>query len=66
MFAEHAANAVKVERSPHEGVFRHWGLAAGEVFATPPESVVQRVRRGAAPNTLDSRNDRSRMRPTVN
>jgi thiaminase/transcriptional activator TenA len=36
MFAEHAANAVKVERALHEGFFRHWGLAAGEVAATPP------------------------------
>jgi thiaminase/transcriptional activator TenA len=36
MFAEHAANAVKVERALHEGFFRQWGLNVREVAATPP------------------------------
>ncbi len=36
MFAEHAANAVKVERMLHEGFFRQWGLTPREVSATPP------------------------------
>ena len=34
MFAEHAANAVKVERALHEGFFQHWGLTAADVAAT--------------------------------
>jgi thiaminase (transcriptional activator TenA) len=36
MFAEHAANAVKVERALHEGFFAQWGLTADQVAATPP------------------------------
>jgi thiaminase (transcriptional activator TenA) len=36
MFAEHAANAVKVERALHEGFFQHWGLTPTEVAATAP------------------------------
>jgi thiaminase (transcriptional activator TenA) len=36
MFAEHAANAVKVERALHEGFFQQWGLTAAEVAATAP------------------------------
>lgn len=36
MFAEHAANAVKVERVLHEGFFAQWGLSEEEVMATPP------------------------------
>jgi thiaminase/transcriptional activator TenA len=36
MFAEHAANAVRVERALHEGFFRHWGLTTTEVAATAP------------------------------
>ncbi|SRR5579875_586418 len=35
MFAEHAANAVKVERALHEGFFRQWGLSSADVAATP-------------------------------
>jgi thiaminase (transcriptional activator TenA) len=35
MFAEHAANAVKVERALHEGFFQQWGLTAAEVAAAP-------------------------------
>ncbi|HJU09878.1 MAG TPA: thiaminase II [Candidatus Binataceae bacterium] len=36
MFAEHAANAVKVERALHEGFFEQWGLTPTQVSATPP------------------------------
>jgi thiaminase (transcriptional activator TenA) len=36
MFAEHAANAVKVERALHENFFQQWGLTASEVATTPP------------------------------
>ena len=36
MFAEHAANAVKVERALHEGFFQQWGLTPAEAAATPP------------------------------
>jgi thiaminase/transcriptional activator TenA len=36
MFAEHAANAVKVERALHEGFFQQWGMTPAEVAATPP------------------------------
>lgn len=36
MFADHAANAVKVERVLHESFFQQWGLTAAEVGATPP------------------------------
>lgn len=36
MFAEHAANAVKVERVLHEGFFSAWGLSEEEVQMTPP------------------------------
>jgi thiaminase (transcriptional activator TenA) len=36
MFADHAANAIKVERALHEGFFAHWGMTAAEVAATPP------------------------------
>jgi thiaminase/transcriptional activator TenA len=39
MFAEHAANAVKVERALHEGFFQQWGLSAADVAATPPAPV---------------------------
>src|SRR5712691_3301246 len=35
MFAEHAANAVKVERTLHEGFFQQWGLTAAQIAATP-------------------------------
>lgn len=35
MFAEHAANAVKVERVLHESFFEQWGLSASQVAATP-------------------------------
>lgn len=36
MFAEHAANAVKVERILHEAFFEQWSLNSSEVAATPP------------------------------
>jgi thiaminase/transcriptional activator TenA len=36
MFADHAANAIKVERALHEGFFQHWGLTAAEVAKIPP------------------------------
>ncbi len=36
MFAEHAAGAIAVERSLHEGFFRDFGLTEAEVAATPP------------------------------
>jgi thiaminase (transcriptional activator TenA) len=36
MFAEHAANTIKVERALHEGFFQQWGLTADEVASTPP------------------------------
>jgi thiaminase/transcriptional activator TenA len=36
MFAEHAANAVKVERALHEGFFAQWGLSPAQVAATQP------------------------------
>jgi thiaminase/transcriptional activator TenA len=36
MFAEHAANAVKVERALHEGFFEQWGLTASQVATTAP------------------------------
>jgi thiaminase (transcriptional activator TenA) len=36
MFAEHAANAVKVERALHEGFFQQWGLSPAEVATTSP------------------------------
>jgi thiaminase (transcriptional activator TenA) len=36
MFAEHAANAIKVERTLHEGFFQQWGMTADDVAATPP------------------------------
>jgi thiaminase/transcriptional activator TenA len=35
MFAEHAAGALKVERSLHEGFFREFGLTTDAVIATP-------------------------------
>jgi thiaminase/transcriptional activator TenA len=35
MFNEHAAGALKVERSLHEGFFKEFGLTPGEVAATP-------------------------------
>lgn len=35
MFARHAAEAIEVERSLHEGFFRDFGLDAGAVQATP-------------------------------
>jgi thiaminase (transcriptional activator TenA) len=35
MFNEHAAGALKVERALHEGFFKEFGLAPGEVAATP-------------------------------
>jgi thiaminase/transcriptional activator TenA len=36
MFAEHAANAIKVERALHEGFFQQWGMTADDVAATAP------------------------------
>jgi len=36
MFADHAANAVKVERALHESFFQHWGMSAGDVAAVAP------------------------------
>ncbi|MFN8635552.1 MAG: thiaminase II [Chloroflexota bacterium] len=36
MFAAHAQSALNVERSLHEAYFAAWGLAPGEVQATPP------------------------------
>lgn len=35
MFNEHAANTLKVERTLHESFFREFGLAPGQVGATP-------------------------------
>jgi thiaminase (transcriptional activator TenA) len=35
MFNEHAAGALKVERSLHESFFKQWGLGAEQVGATP-------------------------------
>ncbi len=35
-FSEHAAGALKVERSLHEGFFRDLGLSEASVSATPP------------------------------
>jgi thiaminase (transcriptional activator TenA) len=35
MFSEHAANALRVERALHESFFKEFGLAPGEVAATP-------------------------------
>jgi len=35
MFDRHAAGAMEVERSLHEGFFRDFGLSEGEVAATP-------------------------------
>ena len=35
MLAEHAAGALRVERSLHEGFFREFGLSAASVVATP-------------------------------
>jgi thiaminase/transcriptional activator TenA len=35
MFSEHAAGALKVERSLHEGFFKEFGLSPAEVAATP-------------------------------
>jgi thiaminase/transcriptional activator TenA len=35
MFAQHAAGAIEVERSLHEGFFRDFGLGDDEVAATP-------------------------------
>jgi thiaminase/transcriptional activator TenA len=35
MFNEHAANALRVERSLHEGFFREFGLSPSDVAATP-------------------------------
>ncbi len=35
MFAEHAAEALRVERALHEGFFREFGLSPDEVAATP-------------------------------
>ena len=35
MFNEHAAGALRVERSLHEGFFKEFGLAPAEVAATP-------------------------------
>jgi thiaminase/transcriptional activator TenA len=35
MFAQHAAGAIEVERSLHEGFFREFGLSDEEVAATP-------------------------------
>jgi thiaminase/transcriptional activator TenA len=36
MFAAHAQSALNVERSLHEAYFAAWGLAPGDVEATPP------------------------------
>ena len=36
MFNEHAAGALKVERSLHESFFGEWGLTPESVAATPP------------------------------
>jgi thiaminase/transcriptional activator TenA len=36
MFAAHAQSALNVERSLHEAYFEAWGLAPGDVAATPP------------------------------
>ena len=36
MFAEHAANAIKVERALHQSFFQEWGISASQVAATPP------------------------------
>ncbi len=36
MFNEHAANALRVERSLHEGFFKDFGLSPEQVGATPP------------------------------
>jgi len=36
MFNEHAANALRVERSLHEGFFKDFGLSPQEVAATAP------------------------------
>ncbi|MBV8775270.1 MAG: thiaminase II [Deltaproteobacteria bacterium] len=36
MFAEHAANAIKVERALHESFFQQWDMIASRVAATPP------------------------------
>ncbi len=36
MFTEHAANALRVERSLHESFFGEWGLTTKDVAATPP------------------------------
>ncbi len=35
MFSEHAAGALRVERSLHEGFFGEWGLTARDVTSTP-------------------------------
>jgi thiaminase (transcriptional activator TenA) len=35
MFNEHAAGALRVERSLHEGFFGEWGLTARDVTSTP-------------------------------
>ena len=35
MFSDHAANALRVERSLHESFFKDFGLSAAEVAATP-------------------------------
>jgi thiaminase (transcriptional activator TenA) len=35
MFNEHAANALRVERSLHEGFFKEWGLRPEQVAAAP-------------------------------
>src|SRR6266508_3121029 len=35
LFNEHAAGALKVERALHEGFFREFGLAIGDVASTP-------------------------------
>ena len=40
MFAEHAANAVKVERALHEGFFEQWGLTASQVATTAPAPTI--------------------------
>jgi thiaminase (transcriptional activator TenA) len=36
MFAEHAANAIKVERALHESFFQQWNMTASQVATTPP------------------------------
>jgi thiaminase/transcriptional activator TenA len=35
MFAEHARDVMAVERTLHEGFFKHWNLTESEVYSTP-------------------------------